>query len=71
MIVSKFILSFSGILGIPHFTGTGVTNFLINYGDMCEDYNIEKRKRVRRCSRYCVEHIAIAVRGLASFIELN
>jgi hypothetical protein len=36
---------------------------------MCEDYNIEERERVRRCPRYCAEHIAVAVRGLASFIE--
>jgi hypothetical protein len=47
MAVPKFILSFPGIFGISHFTGTGITNFFINYGDMCEDYNIEKK---RACS---------------------
>jgi hypothetical protein len=36
---------------------------------MYEDYNIKKKKRVRRCSRYCIKYIIIIVRGLASFIE--
>jgi hypothetical protein len=38
---------------------------------MCEDYNIKKRERVRRYSRYYIKYIAIAVKGLASFIELD
>jgi hypothetical protein len=36
---------------------------------MCEDYNIKKRKRVRRCPRYYIEYIVITIRGLISFIE--
>jgi hypothetical protein len=36
---------------------------------MCEDYNIEKKKRVRRCPRYCVKYIVITIKGLISFIE--
>jgi hypothetical protein len=69
MAVLKSILSFSGIFGIPYFIRINVINFLINYGNMCENYNIKKKERVRRCSRYYIEHIVIAVRGLASFIE--
>jgi hypothetical protein len=69
MAVPKSILFFSGTFNISHFIKTGVTNFLINYGNMCEDYNIKKKKRVRRCSRYCIKYIIIIVRGLASFIE--
>jgi hypothetical protein len=71
MAAPKPILPLPGTLGTPHFTGTGVTSFLTNYGDMCEDYNVEERERVRRCPRYCAEHIAVAVRGLAAFIEPN
>jgi hypothetical protein len=69
MAVSKLILPFSGILNISHFIKTGITNFLINYKDMCKDYNIKKRKRIRRYSRYCIKYIIIIMRGLASFIE--
>jgi hypothetical protein len=69
MAVPKPILSFSGIFSTPHFTRTDITNFLINYKDMCEDYNIKKRKRVRRCPQYYAEYIVIIIRGLASFIE--
>jgi hypothetical protein len=36
---------------------------------MCEDYNIKKKERVRRYSRYYVKHIIVTVRGLTSFIE--
>jgi hypothetical protein len=67
--VSKPILPFPGILSISHFIKTGVTNFLINYKDMCENYNIKKKKRVRRCPRYCVKYIIIIIKGLTSFIE--
>jgi hypothetical protein len=69
MAVPKFILPFPGIFRIFYFTETGVTNFLINYKDMCEDYNIKKKERVRRCSRYYTKYIIIIVKGLASFIE--
>jgi hypothetical protein len=43
MAVPKFILSFPGTLNTPYFIKTGVTNFLINYKDMCENYNIKKK----------------------------
>jgi hypothetical protein len=69
MAVSKPILPFLNIFNIPYFIGTGITNFLINYENMCEDYNIKKKKRVRRCSRYYAEHIIIIIKGLTSFIE--
>jgi hypothetical protein len=69
MAVPKFILFFSSIFGISHFTETDVINFLINYGNMCEDYNIKERKRVRRYSRYYVKYITIIIKGFASFIE--
>jgi hypothetical protein len=69
MAVPKLILSFPGIFSILYFTKTGITNFLINYGDMCKNYNIKKRKRVRRCPRYCVKYIAIIIKGLTFFIE--
>ena len=71
MTAPKFILPFPNILSISHFIRTGVTNFLTNYGDMYKDYNIEKKERVYRYSRYCIEYIIIVVRGLASFFELD
>jgi hypothetical protein len=67
--VPKLILSFPGIFNISHFTKTGITNFLINYRDMCEDYNIKKKKRIRRYPRYCAKHITIIIKGLTFFIE--
>jgi hypothetical protein len=36
---------------------------------MCKNYNIKKKKRVCRYSRYYIKHIAITVKRLASFIE--
>jgi hypothetical protein len=36
---------------------------------MCEDYNIKKKKRIRRYSRYCTKYITITIKKLASFIE--
>jgi hypothetical protein len=69
MAVSKSILSFPNTFNISHFTGTGIINFLINYEDMCKNYNIKKRKRVRRYSRYCAKYIAIIIKGLVFFIE--
>jgi hypothetical protein len=69
MAVPKFILSFPGILNIPHFTRTGIINFFINYENMYKDYNIKERERVRRYSQYCVKYIVIIIKGLASFIE--
>jgi len=36
---------------------------------MYKNYNIKKKERIYRYSRYCAEHIIITVRGLASFIE--
>jgi hypothetical protein len=69
MAVPKSILFFPGIFNISHFIETGIISFLINYKDMCKNYNIEKRERVRRYSLYCVEHIIIAIREFASFIE--
>jgi hypothetical protein len=71
MAIPKSILFFPGIFSISYFTGIDITNFLINYGDMCEDYNIEKKKRVRRCSRYYVKYIAVIMKRLAFFIEPN
>jgi hypothetical protein len=69
--VPKPILSLSSIFGIPHFIKIDVINFLINYGDMCEDYNIKEKKRVRRCSRYYIKYITVIIRELASFLEPN
>jgi hypothetical protein len=43
MAVPKPILSFPNIFSILYFIGTGITNFLINYRDMCENYNIKKK----------------------------
>jgi hypothetical protein len=36
---------------------------------MCENYNIKKRERIRRYSRYYAKYIIIIIKGLASFIE--
>jgi hypothetical protein len=36
---------------------------------MCKNYNIKKKERVRRYSRYYIEYIVIIVKRLASFIE--
>jgi hypothetical protein len=69
MAVSKPILFFPGIFSISHFTETDITNFFINYKNMCENYNIKKKERIRRYPRYCTEHIIIIIKGLASFIE--
>jgi hypothetical protein len=69
MAVPKSILPFPGTLSTSHFTKIDITNFLINYENMCEDYNIKKKKRIRRYSRYCTKHITIIIKGLASFIE--
>jgi hypothetical protein len=69
MAVPKFILPFPGIFSTPHFTETDIINFFINYKNMCENYNIKKKERVRRYSRYCIKHIIIIVKGLASFIK--
>jgi hypothetical protein len=71
MIVPKFILSLPGTFNTSHFIGTGVTNFLINYRDMYKDYNIKKKKSIRRCPRYYIKYIIIIMRGLTSFIEPN
>jgi hypothetical protein len=43
MAVPKSILSFSDIFSTSHFTKIGIINFLINYKDMCENYNIKKK----------------------------
>jgi hypothetical protein len=43
IIAPKLILSLPSIFNILHFTGTGVTNFFINYKDMCKNYNIKKK----------------------------
>jgi hypothetical protein len=69
MAVPKPILPFPNIFNIPYFTKTDITNFLINYENMCEDYNIKKRERIRYYSRYCAKHITIIIKGLTSFIE--
>jgi hypothetical protein len=69
MAIPKSILSFPNTLNIPYFIRTDITNFLINYENMCENYNIKKKKRVRRYSRYYIKYITIIVKGLASFIE--
>jgi hypothetical protein len=67
----KPILPLPGIFSISHFIKTGVINFLINYKDICEDYNIKKKKRVRHCFRYYAKHIIIIIKGLISFLEPN
>jgi hypothetical protein len=69
MAVSKFILFFPGTFGTSHFIKTGITNFFINYKDMCKNYNIKKKERVRRYSRYYVKYIIIIMKKLAFFIE--
>jgi hypothetical protein len=69
MAVPKLILPFPGIFKISHFTEINITNFLINYKDMCKNYNIKEKERVRRYSRYYIKHIIIIVKRLASFIE--
>jgi hypothetical protein len=71
MAALKSILFFPGIFSIFHFIKTGITNFLTNYKDMCEDYNIKEKKRVRRYSRYYIKYIIIIVRGFISFLEPN
>jgi hypothetical protein len=30
-----------------------ITKFLNRYVDLCQDYNLEKRKKIRRLSCYC------------------
>jgi hypothetical protein len=69
MAVPKPILPLPNTFNISYFIEIGVTNFLINYENMCKDYNIEKRERIRRYSRYCTKHIIITVKGLIAFIE--
>jgi hypothetical protein len=69
MAVPKPILPLPGILNTPHFIKIDVTNFLINYGDIYEDYNIKKKERIRRYFRYCAKHIIIIIKRLAAFIE--
>jgi hypothetical protein len=71
MAVPKFILFFPDTLSISHFTETDIINFLINYKDMCKNYNIKKRERIRHCPRYYTKHIAIIVKRLVSFLEPN
>jgi hypothetical protein len=69
MTVLKPILPFPDTFNISYFTETGITNFLINYKNMCENYNIKKKERVRRYPRYCIKYIIIIVKRFASFIE--
>jgi hypothetical protein len=69
MAVSKSILSFPSIFSIPHFIKIDITNFFINYENICKNYNIKKKKRIRRCPRYYAKHIAIIIKKLTSFIE--
>jgi hypothetical protein len=69
MAVPKFILFFPSTFNISHFIRTGVTNFLINYKNMCENYNIKEKKRIRRYPRYYTKYITIIVKGFTSFIE--
>jgi hypothetical protein len=69
MTVPKSILFFPGIFSISHFIETDIINFFINYGDICKNYNIKKKKRIRRYLRYYTKHIIIIIRGLAAFIE--
>jgi hypothetical protein len=69
MAVPKSILFFPNIFRTPYFTKTDITNFLINYGNMYEDYNIKKRERIRRYLRYYIKYIAIIIKRLVSFIE--
>jgi hypothetical protein len=69
MAVPKPILSFPGILNTSHFIKIGITNFLINYENMYKNYNIKKKERIRRYSRYYTKYIIIIIRGLTSFIE--
>jgi hypothetical protein len=38
---------------------------------MCENYNIKKKERIRRYSRYYTKYITIIIKGLASFLEPN
>jgi hypothetical protein len=71
MAAPKSILPFPGILSIFHFIKTGITNFLTNYKDMYEDYNIKKRKYIRRYPRYYIKYITIIIKRLASFLEPN
>jgi hypothetical protein len=69
IVIPKSILLFPGILSISHFTKIDITNFLINYKNMYEDYNIKKKERIRRYFRYYIKHITIIIKRLASFIE--
>jgi hypothetical protein len=69
MAVPKPILPFPNIFSTSHFTKTGITNFFINYKNICENYNIEEKERIRRYFRYYIKHITITIRELASFIE--
>jgi hypothetical protein len=71
MAAPKPILFFPGIFNTSHFIKTGITNFFINYKDMCENYNIKKKERIYRCSRYCAEHITVIIKRLASFVKPN
>jgi hypothetical protein len=71
MAAPKPILSFPGTLNTPHFIKINITNFLINYKDMYEDYNIKKKKRIRRCPRYYIKYITITIKRLIFFLEPN
>jgi hypothetical protein len=56
MAVPKSILSFPGIFSIFYFIKIDITNFLTNYKNMCENYNIEKKAYSSLSSVLCGIH---------------
>jgi hypothetical protein len=43
----------SEIFETLYFDDYNITKFLDRYVDLCQDYDLEKREKIRRLSRYC------------------
>jgi hypothetical protein len=47
------IMLASKILETFFFDDYNITKFLNRYVDLCQDYDLEKKEKIRRLSRYC------------------
>lgn len=62
-------MPYPGTMAAPYFDGSSITEFLETYEDMCNDYQVCDKEKLRQMPRYCESLTESYIKTLAEFVE--
>ena len=67
MQVNILVISLSGISGILYFEGINISEFIERFEDICDNYQVRDKIKIKRVPRYYTQVIGQFVKGMKEY----